>query len=198
MLYAGMLAATVLPIHAVAATALVVLTLAHVVMHTVAGRFWAMWRARWQRLALGAVTTAALAVVGTGFWFWQANAYEQLTIAHQVATVSLDGQADEAGWQDAQPVEIQTAHGANFDGTGTAVTVRGFHDGESVYLLLQWPDATASDVHLPLERTANGWRLVTEGVVDDDETGYYEDKMAVAWARIGPSHEACTTPPMGR
>jgi hypothetical protein len=62
------------------------------------------------------------------------------------------------------------------------VTVRGFHDGDSVYLLLQWPDATASDVHLPLERTASGWRLVTDGVVDDDETGYYEDKMAVAWA----------------
>lgn len=182
MLYAGVLAATVLPIHAVAAIAFVVLTLAHVVMHTVAGRFWAMWRARWQRLALGVATTAALAVVGLGLWFWQANTHEQLTIAHRAATVSLDGQADEAVWWEVPPVHIQTAHGANFDGGGTAVTVRGFHDSESVYLLLQWPDTTASDVHLPLERTANGWRLVTEGVVKDDETGYYEDKMAVACA----------------
>jgi len=33
-----------------------------------------------------------------------------------------------------------------------------------------------------LERTATGWRLVTDGVINDDETGYYEDKMAVAWA----------------
>jgi len=182
MLYTGVLAAMVLPIHAVAATLLIVLTLVHVVMHTVVGRFWAMWRASWQRLALGVLSTASLTLTGAGLWWWQANTHERLTIAHHEATVSLDGQADEAVWQSVQPVKIQTAHGANFDGSGTAVTVRGFHDGESVYLLLQWPDATASDVHLPLERTATGWRLVTDGVINDDETGYYEDKMAVAWA----------------
>ena len=43
----------------------------------------------------------------------------------------------------------------------------------------EWPDATRSQKHLPLQKTASGWRMLQHGYEREDENDYYEDKLAV-------------------
>lgn len=168
--------------HATLATALLALTSLHVLLQIVAGRFWALLRIRWQRLALGltSATVATVAVAGTGWWLL--GAQQSLRIAHHEASINLDGVMDEDVWVSLEPVSIATSHGAGFDRGQTEVTVRGFHDGMSVYVLVQWRDPTRSQLHLPLERTAHGWRSLGAGIKVDDETEFYEDKLAMVWS----------------
>lgn len=173
---------TVLQWHAVIATSLVILTILHILVQIVAGRFWALWRIRWQRLVAGllSITAAVLVVASTGWWL--GGAHQNLEVEYRKATVSLDGVADENIWSSLKPVMVTTNHGSGFDEGQTDVTVRGFHDGMSAFFLVQWADATHSQLHLPLERTALGWRLLSSGIAQDDETEFYEDKLALAWS----------------
>jgi hypothetical protein len=60
-----------------------------------------------------------------------------------------------------------------------AVQVRGVHDGEHVYLLFEWPDRTRSQKHLPLVKTAEGWKVLQTDFSNSAEDAYYEDKFAV-------------------
>jgi hypothetical protein len=173
---------TVLQWHAALATTLVIITIFHIWLQVVAGRFWALWRVRWKRLFTGllCMTTAAVVVVISGWWLGSAN--QSLKVEYRKAQVSLDGVADENIWSNLKPVKITTNHGTGFVDGQTDVTVRGFHDGMSVFFLVQWADATHSQMHLPLERTAVGWRLLGAGIAQDDETEFYEDKLAMAWS----------------
>lgn len=168
--------------HGALASALIVATIAHVGIQAVAGRFSALWRIRWQRIAIGTASMAGAAFIAAAIWWIEPGADTQLIVAHQEADISLDGRADEAIWSELPTATVHTQYGANFDGGTTDVSIKGFHDAESIYLLVQWKDATSSDIHLPLERTANGWRLISQGIEHDDETGFYEDKIAIAWS----------------
>ncbi len=168
--------------HAAMASALIVLTIVHVALHTLAGRFWAMWRARWQRVLVGLVSASVAAVVVAGSGWWLAKPQHALTVQHREAEVVLDGVADESVWTGLAPVTVNTSHGAGFSDGQTNVTIRGFYDGMSAFFLVQWSDPTHSQLHLPLERTVSGWRILGDGIKQDDETEFYEDKLAIIWS----------------
>lgn len=168
--------------HAAMATALIVLTFLHVLLQTLAGRFWAMWRARWKRVFVGLAIASLAAVVVAGSGWWLTQPQFELVVEHLEDQVVLDGVADESVWAKLAPVTVTTSHGAGFSDGQTDVTIRGFHDGMSVFFLVQWSDPTHSQLHLPLERTASGWRILADGIQQDDETGFYEDKLAMLWS----------------
>src|SRR3546814_1974358 len=65
----------------------------------------------------------------------------------------------------------------------TPVRVRGLHDGEFAYLLFEWPDATRSQKHLPLQKTESCWRVLQSDYARQDENVFYEDKFAVMLSR---------------
>lgn len=91
----------------------------------------------------------------------------------------LDGRADDAAWSSANTVIVPTARGANAPGGETDVTVKALHDGEHIYALFQWPDSTQSFKHLPLVKTAQGWKVTQTEFGIQDEDSYYEDKFGV-------------------
>ncbi|MEE8107132.1 MAG: ethylbenzene dehydrogenase-related protein, partial [Planctomycetota bacterium] len=67
--------------------------------------------------------------------------------AHTATAPTIDGQVDSV-WQSAEPltVVIREALGG---GAPRTVVLRALHDGDSVYVLAQWPDATRSDMRDP-------------------------------------------------
>jgi hypothetical protein len=111
-----------------------------------------------------------------------------LKIIRVSQTPVIDGDPGDAVWQQAKPVTIHTTNGANLPGGEVAVRVRGVHDGERAYFLFEWPDATRSQKHLPLLKTAEGWKVLESKYGIQDEDDYYEDKFGVmfsASAQIG-------------
>ncbi len=111
-----------------------------------------------------------------------------LKIMQVSQTPVIDGDPRDAVWQQAKPVTIHTTEGANLPGGEVAVRVRGVHDGERVYFLFEWPDTTRSQKHLPLIKTAEGWKVIESQYGIQDEGDYYEDKFGVMFstsAQIG-------------
>lgn len=96
----------------------------------------------------------------------------------------LDGDLSDPAWRRARPTVIHTFGGSGFAGTGTSrVEVRAIHDGTTAYLAIVWEDPTRSLKHLPLIKRPDGWRLLNNGYDVEDETAYYEDKLAVMLSR---------------
>jgi hypothetical protein len=98
----------------------------------------------------------------------------------------LDGRAEDPVWQQARPARLRLANGANLPGGATDVTLRGLHDGERVYLLVEWTDPTRSAKHVPLLKTEDGWRILQTAYRDAAEDDYYEDKLALMLAPSNP------------
>ncbi|MFV8783453.1 ethylbenzene dehydrogenase-related protein [Microbulbifer sp. SA54] len=93
--------------------------------------------------------------------------------------VHVDGLADEVVWQNAKALTVDTFSGANFASGSSQVQIRAVHNGRDVYLHVRWQDPTESLLHLPIEKTEEGWKVVYQGFERDDETRYYEDKFAL-------------------
>lgn len=175
-------------IHRLIAWALV----GYVVLHVTAQLAMAGWRALYAitvprraygRAAVAAGVTAVVAAVG--FYALDALTVRNLEMADVSEPPRVDGDFDDPAWLTARPVTIQTAGGANLIDGGTAVTVRAVHDGADAYFLFEWRDPTRSLKHHPLQKTANGWRMIQNGYADGDETDYYEDKFAVMLSDAG-------------
>lgn len=126
---------------------------------------------------LGGSAAAALA------WLGDDALIRPLHMVRTATPPKLDGQPDDAAWAQAPEAVVHTARGVGLDGGETAVRVRALHDGQNAYLLFRWPDATRSQKHLPLQKTARGWRLMQSHYFNNDENDYYEDKFAVMIAR---------------
>ena len=128
-------------------------------------------------LAAGAgLSAAAVAYVA------DRNNMPELVVGRTTAPPILDGQADES-WALARPAVVHTSRGLGLTGGEVPVHVRAMHDGEYVYFLFRWADATRSQKHLPLIKTEQGWRLMQTNYDRNDENDYYEDKFAVMLAR---------------
>jgi hypothetical protein len=145
--------------------------------------FWPRGASRYRRwtqgLALGAaLLTAAWAAVPPS---WLSTPLRMTAIPTRLAP-QLDGVTDDQVWALARPVSVQTVHGAN-SASGVAVTLRAVHDGDTAYFAVTWPDPTRSGVHLPLQKTADGWRVIHEGFDTHDERRWYEDKLALMFSR---------------
>lgn len=92
----------------------------------------------------------------------------------------IDGDVSDPIWRSAVPVRVRTQQGGNLDGEGGAtVEIRAIHDGTYVYLSFVWDDPTRSLKHLPLEKTASGWRVMHDRFDHGDANAFYEDKFSV-------------------
>lgn len=100
------------------------------------------------------------------------------------AAPTLDGNADDAVWSQATATPIKAVKGANFGGNGeTTGSIKAAHDGDTLYMLLQWEDSTLSYQRSPYKKQADGsWVKVKD---PDDKGGdnnkFYEDKAALIW-----------------
>jgi Ethylbenzene dehydrogenase/Prokaryotic cytochrome b561 len=106
-----------------------------------------------------------------------------LNVAKTDAAPQLDGDAGDAQWQRAGKVTVHTARGFNLDGGEVAVEVQALHDADKAYFLFRWQDTTRSQKHIPLQKTAGGWKLLHSNYYNNDENEFYEDKFAVMLAR---------------
>lgn len=177
---------TLTTIHRVLAWSLVAYVLLHV------GAQWAMagWRGLLKILTprfayvaaagIGLVTASALAA---GLFAVDQATLPPLVLAETEAPPRLDGEVSDPAWQDAAVIRVETHNGQNLPKGSIPVHVRGTHDGEYAYLLFEWPDDTRSQKHLPLQKTAEGWRVMQSGYDRHDENDYYEDKFAVMLSR---------------
>lgn len=177
---------TLVTLHRVLAWSLV----GYVVLHIAAQ--WAMtgWRGLLKILTprIAYVAAAGIALTGAGAFAAGIFAVDQATLtaldlARTDAPPQLDGRADDAAWQAATAAMVETHNGQNQPQGSTLVQVRGLHDGEFAYLLFEWPDATRSQKHLPLQKTEAGWRVLQSDYARQDENAFYEDKFAVMLSR---------------
>lgn len=104
---------------------------------------------------------------------------EPLTFARVTEAPVIDGDPGDTVWQKAVPVEIHTTDGMNLPGGEVTVRIRAMHDDAYAYLLFEWRDSTRSQKHLPLLKTADGWKVLENQYSSQDEVDFYEDKFAV-------------------
>ena len=163
---------------------------AYVALHVTAQVSAAGWSAlpamlvpRFAHGRAAAVALVALCVAGAAIYAVDALTVTPLRIVRVADPPLLDGNPSDAAWQQAEAVTIQTHGGANLVDGDAPVTVRAVVHGSRAYFLFEWPDATRSQKHHPLLKTAAGWRLVQQGFDHEDEEAYYEDKFAVMLAR---------------
>jgi hypothetical protein len=143
------------------------LIIAYVVLHIVAqlglGGFRQLLKILNPRAAYGmaAVTALGMALlIGAGVYALDQVTIRDLSVARTDTPPIIDGDPSDEIWRVAKAVDIATNRGVNQPGGEVTVTVRMLHDGESIYALFEWPDSTRSQKHLPLQKTALGWRVV--------------------------------------
>ena len=105
----------------------------------------------------------------------------------------LDGNPDDPVWKATETIDIQTRRGVNQPDGEVTVSLNMAHDNEYLYALFRWPDSTRSQKHLPLQKTASGWRVVQKEYGIQDEDDYYEDKFGVMLSRTPQMAGAGTT-----
>ena len=148
------------------------------------------------RVAYGNAILATLVIAllaGVGVYALDKVAIRDLVVVKTDTPPELDGQADDAVWQNVQVVDVVTTRGANQADGEVTVSIKMLRDEDSLYALFQWPDSTRSQKHLPLQKTAEGWRVVQKEFGIQDEDDYYEDKFAVMLARTPQLAGAGTT-----
>jgi hypothetical protein len=163
---------------------------AYVVLHVTAQVSAAGWRALLTMLVPRFAHGRAAAMAGVGLCAAAAAVYalDALTVVPlRVVNVAraplIDGDPADAVWQQAEAVTVQTHGGAHLADGDAPVTVRAVRHGSRAYFLFEWPDATRSQKHHPLQKMAAGWRMVQDGYDREDENTFYEDKFAVMLAQ---------------
>jgi hypothetical protein len=104
-------------------------------------------------------------------------------VARKVAAAPRLDAADPA-WAAARPLAVELTGGANFGGTGkTSGTLKAVYTEDSLYLMVQYRDATQSVRRIPYQKQADGsWKkLIDPADKGGDENLYYEDKWAMIW-----------------
>lgn len=153
------------------------------VRHLFSGRFWRQPHASLQVL-LAIIFTAAIGVVALHGW----QSSNTLSVPKIQAEMRIDGKSDEAAWRSAPLVRLATFYGLPW-ARAVPVDIKMLHDGYTLYVYATWPDPTRSRQHLPLIKTAHGWQVQQSGLLQADETLFYEDKFALmigdeAWAAL--------------
>ena len=143
----------------------------------------------------GATVAMAVIVIGLGVGLY---ALDKLTVSgYQVTNTdqipTLDGNPDDPVWRQSERIDILTNRGVNQPGGEVAVSMNMVHDNDHLYAMFRWPDSTRSQKHLPLQKTAKGWRVVQKEYGIQDEDDYYEDKFGVMLAHTPAMAGAGTT-----
>lgn len=124
---------------------------------------------------LSGLAVCGVCTVAVLSW-WQSS---QVMVVPKISgEITIDGEANEAQWQQAGNTVISTYYGMNEKGH-VPVEIKMMNDGYSLYIHAKWPDATKSMRHLPLIKTAQGWRVQQTHYLQADESHFYEDKFAV-------------------
>jgi hypothetical protein len=98
-------------------------------------------------------------------------------------TVSVDGRGTELVWQSLEPVSLPLLGGGNFVGGASHATLKTFHDGAFMYVLLKWKDETQS-LNRHLAKGDSGWAVVASTYrTPFGEQIYFEDMAAVSFHR---------------
>ena len=187
MLYSGvrlgLSAHTVSTVHGIAAWSFILYVVLHISTQLKAGNFWKIFRPRLDYTVAAGIAVVMSATAVTAAYLADRGGFGELRIAKiQVAPV-LDGDAGDAAWREARAVAIHTTRGANLPKGEVTVHIKAVHDGERVYLQFRWADPQRSQKHLPLVKTEAGWRILQTAYETNDETAYYEDKLAVLLSR---------------
>lgn len=96
----------------------------------------------------------------------------------------LDGDLSDPVWTKAPTTTVVTSQGGDFLGTGqSTVDIRAVHDGTFVYFALVWEDPTRSLKHMPLVKTAGGWKFATKDNKPPEDGQFQEDKLALLFTR---------------
>jgi Ethylbenzene dehydrogenase/Prokaryotic cytochrome b561 len=160
----------------------------HIVAQVVLGGFRQLLKIMTPRLAygMGAVFALGAGLGGAALaYVADRTAQSPLTIVKTTVLPQLDGLGDDEAWKQAPEAVVHTSRGFNLGGTGEVdVHIRALHDSKKAYFLFRWKDSTRSQKHIPLQKTAGGWKLVHTNYYNNDENEFYEDKFAVM---ISPS-----------
>ena len=166
--------------------------LIHAVAHYLYGGWWQVFRVfRPAKLVLTAavkpkplliaagVGVAVTAAVAATDWATR----DTLVITKVEGEPKLDGVTDEALWNKARPVTINTQQGENFGGSGeSTVEVRAVHNGEKVFFAIRWTDPTRSLRRIPMIKKEDGWHVADSRAGMMDVVDFYEDKLAVIFS----------------
>ncbi|MCK7613904.1 ethylbenzene dehydrogenase-related protein [Roseibium sediminicola] len=174
--------------------ALVVLTyiVAHVVLHYAYGGLQQLLRLfrpqklrRFPGMAAHPLAIALMigAVVLAGAITLNYSTLDELVVAKADVLPELDGVLDDAAWQNAEPVFVETQQGSNLKGTGAStVEMRAVQVGDKIVFAFRWEDATRSLKRHPLVKREDGWHMLNNRADLSDETAFYEDKFSVAFS----------------
>jgi cytochrome b subunit of formate dehydrogenase len=185
-----------LAVHRACAWLVIVYTVLHVLAQFAFGGVRQLLAIVNPRLAYGRSARAALAIallIGVGLFALNRFTVRDLIAVKIDEPPVIDGNGSDLSWYNAEPLEIITTRGVNQPGRTVTVKVRLLHDGDHIYGLFEWPDSTRSQKHLPLQKTADGWRILQKDAISEDEDDYYEDKFAVMLAHSPTLAGAGTT-----
>ena len=81
-------------------------------------------------------------------WREQDNSERALFAARTDTPPTLDGDFKDAAWKSAPALHLEaTGRGGPAEGKTTPIELRAAYDGEALYVLLRWRDATKDDTH---------------------------------------------------
>jgi Ni,Fe-hydrogenase I cytochrome b subunit len=130
----------------------------------------------------GAIAIAAGAAVAAALIAVDPMMLGKLDVVRVSQPPVVDGNPGDAAWQRAKPAHLQLSKGENLPGGETEISIRGLFDDERMYLLCEWSDPTRSGKHVPLVKTADGWKILQTAYRRADENRFYEDKLALMLA----------------
>jgi len=173
-------------VHELLSWGFVVYVVLHVVAQLMLGGMRQLLRIVTPRVAygLGAAIAVSVGLAGAALAYMaDSQAMHTLVLSKTALAPTLDGEWADEVWKQADEAVIHTSRGFGLDGGEVDVHVRALHDGRRAYFLFRWKDATRSQKHIPLIKTAKGWKLLHSNFYNNDENEFYEDKFAVMLAR---------------
>jgi len=170
-------------IHHYAAWVLPAYIALHVIVLAIMGGIDYLMKLFRPRLAYGVAASVSLvagaAAAASLFGLERMATGDSLEVLRADIIPELDGKSDDSVWSFADGVTVHTSRGVNHPDGEVSVKIQAVHDGEYFYGLIQWPDSTRSQKHLPLVKTATGWEVQQSEFGIQDEDDYYEDKFGV-------------------
>lgn len=118
------------------------------------------------------------------------GAQNTLEVRRVSTAPTLDAAVD-AVWRDATPLKVALSGGRNLPGGRTEVTMKAVNQGDTVYFLVQYADATGSLRRSPYVKQADGtWiKLSDPKDAGGDNNTVYEDKFAMVWSIQSPGFD---------
>lgn len=120
----------------------------------------------------------------------QAQQKNNLVSRKVAAAPSTDGSLD-AAWTSAPALTVRAVGGKNFPGGATDITLRSVATSDTIYVHMQYKDATQSLRRSPWQKQADGsWKKVVDPAdKGGDNNLYYEDKAALIWNISSPAFQ---------